>query len=450
LAFFRGGFDQAAALAVAGADLQTLIALVDKSLLSRNPDSARYELHELLRQYAQDELSTAGEYASVQATHTNYYLGLVCGLSAQLISPEQTEALNEIAADFDNIGQAWSRIIQMRDFITAGAVMPCLYDFCDARSRFYEGEAIFRLARDGLAPQDGEVPQPAWALALLSWYDLRAYHEQFKSFEEMTSLAQGCLASAAAMQDAQGTAASLVLLGAIAEDQHDFVTAIRKYEEAVQVYPALDDVYWVTMRIGLCRLAAQQYPQAIQSFQTSLQRGRETGERVKIGWSLVNMGDTLLLEGKLVEAKECLEQACELFQQVGTRFGVLWSNYSLSKVALKLGDLSRARGHAETARQIAHQIHSASWSQKTDTLLGQISPGGAAVSAPAKNGETESFSPRELEILQRLKSEMNGPEIARSLFISLNTVRFHTKNIYQKLGVNTRLEAIRRAKELGL
>jgi LuxR family maltose regulon positive regulatory protein len=55
-----------------------------------------------------------------------------------------------------------------------------------------------------------------------------------------------------------------------------------------------------------------------------------------------------------------------------------------------------------------------------------------------------------MEIMQLLKSELNGSEIADRLTVSLNTVRFHTKNIYQKLGVNNRLEAIRRAKELGL
>ena len=53
-----------------------------------------------------------------------------------------------------------------------------------------------------------------------------------------------------------------------------------------------------------------------------------------------------------------------------------------------------------------------------------------------------------MEILQLLKSELSGPEIASRLVISLNTFRFHTKNIYQKLGVNNRLEALRRAKEL--
>jgi predicted ATPase len=61
LAYFRGGFDLAAATSVAGADLHSLIALVEKSLLSRNPNSGRYELHELLRQYAGEELEATGE-----------------------------------------------------------------------------------------------------------------------------------------------------------------------------------------------------------------------------------------------------------------------------------------------------------------------------------------------------------------------------------------------------
>ena len=62
----------------------------------------------------------------------------------------------------------------------------------------------------------------------------------------------------------------------------------------------------------------------------------------------------------------------------------------------------------------------------------------------------EPLSERELDVLRLLASELDGPDIARELVLSLNTVRSHTKSIYAKLGVNSRREAVRRAGELGL
>jgi ATP/maltotriose-dependent transcriptional regulator MalT len=62
----------------------------------------------------------------------------------------------------------------------------------------------------------------------------------------------------------------------------------------------------------------------------------------------------------------------------------------------------------------------------------------------------EPLSERELEVLRLLQSDLDGPDIARELTVSLNTVRTHTKNIYAKLGVNSRRAAIRRAAELDL
>ncbi len=62
----------------------------------------------------------------------------------------------------------------------------------------------------------------------------------------------------------------------------------------------------------------------------------------------------------------------------------------------------------------------------------------------------EPLSERELEVLRLLGSDLGGPDIARELVVSLNTVRTHTKSIYAKLGVNGRRAAVHRAAELGL
>jgi LuxR family transcriptional regulator, maltose regulon positive regulatory protein len=70
--------------------------------------------------------------------------------------------------------------------------------------------------------------------------------------------------------------------------------------------------------------------------------------------------------------------------------------------------------------------------------------------APGPQTLVEPLSERELDVLKLLGTELSGPEIAGRLSVSLNTVRTHTKNIYGKLGVNSRRAAVRRAAELDL
>ncbi len=62
----------------------------------------------------------------------------------------------------------------------------------------------------------------------------------------------------------------------------------------------------------------------------------------------------------------------------------------------------------------------------------------------------DSLTKRELEILFLIAAGLKNQEIADQLFISLNTVLYHIKNIYSKLGVNKRTQAIAKAKEINL
>lgn len=65
-------------------------------------------------------------------------------------------------------------------------------------------------------------------------------------------------------------------------------------------------------------------------------------------------------------------------------------------------------------------------------------------------GLAEPLSERELEVLHLIAAGLTNQEIAQKLFISLNTVKTHTKNISNKLNVHNRTQAAARAKELGL
>jgi predicted ATPase/DNA-binding CsgD family transcriptional regulator len=72
LAVFRGGFTRDAADKVAGADLPTLQALINKSLLQRNAHG-RYDIHELLRQYGEEHLNASQQEAAARTAHMTYY-----------------------------------------------------------------------------------------------------------------------------------------------------------------------------------------------------------------------------------------------------------------------------------------------------------------------------------------------------------------------------------------
>ncbi len=105
--------------------------------------------------------------------------------------------------------------------------------------------------------------------------------------------------------------------------------------------------------------------------------------------------------------------------------------------------LAKGLAHAGALREYAIHLLSQfdAQQQPITAAQGKASPTGNLV---------EPLSPRELEVLRLLRTDLTGPEIARECMVSLSTVRTHTQSIYAKLGVNNRRAAVRRAEELDL
>ena len=99
----------------------------------------------------------------------------------------------------------------------------------------------------------------------------------------------------------------------------------------------------------------------------------------------------------------------------------------------------------ELLQEIARQGGASNYLQKLLEAFGK-----AEIKTPVAQLLIEPLTERELEVLRLLRTYLTGPEIARQLTVSLNTLRTHTKNIYSKLGVNDRQAAVRRAEELDL
>jgi LuxR family transcriptional regulator, maltose regulon positive regulatory protein len=100
---------------------------------------------------------------------------------------------------------------------------------------------------------------------------------------------------------------------------------------------------------------------------------------------------------------------------------------------------------ASLLRRVAKQRTTWGYARR---LLNACSRAGGTT--PAGPRLVEPLSQRELDVLRLLGSDLDGPDIARALTVSLNTLRTHTRNIYAKLGVNNRRAAVRQAAELNL
>ena len=85
-----------------------------------------------------------------------------------------------------------------------------------------------------------------------------------------------------------------------------------------------------------------------------------------------------------------------------------------------------------------------------ERLLAAASTTGTGTGSAEAQPLVDPLSARELDVLRLLGTDLSGPEIARELVVSLNTVRTHTQRIYLKLGVTNRRAALRRAEDLHL
>jgi LuxR family maltose regulon positive regulatory protein len=82
--------------------------------------------------------------------------------------------------------------------------------------------------------------------------------------------------------------------------------------------------------------------------------------------------------------------------------------------------------------------------------VGDSGTNSSSGTGPDQSGLIEPVSERELEVLQLISEGLTNREIATQLFLSLNTVKAHTRNIYGKLGVHNRTKAVAEARALGL
>lgn len=120
-----------------------------------------------------------------------------------------------------------------------------------------------------------------------------------------------------------------------------------------------------------------------------------------------------------------------------------------NQMAILLRKYQAERAPSDYAAKLLRLISTRGDSRSAPGANDASASGSRTLAAPARDTEL-LISPRELEVLRLLGEGRRYQEIADHLYVSLNTVRAHTKNIYMKLQVNSGSQAVRRATDLGL
>jgi predicted ATPase/transcriptional regulator with XRE-family HTH domain len=143
LSTFKGGFTRQAAEEVTEFHISVLNSLIDKSLLRRS-ESARYELHELVRVYAATRLADKPEEeAAAQQYHGMFFLSMVRDAMPDLQSIRQKEALGRLSVEMANIRLAWAWAVAQDRIDLLREAAWSLWYFFDLRSYYREAEAAF-------------------------------------------------------------------------------------------------------------------------------------------------------------------------------------------------------------------------------------------------------------------------------------------------------------------
>jgi len=343
LSVFRGSFDRSAAVAVTGADLRVLSDLVGKSLL-RRPDFGRFELHELLRQYAAEQLLLSpAEEADARDRHARHYEAMLRDREAALMGPDMAVARDELRGELDNLraGAEWS--VADHDELEALGMLEGFYSFLWMHSWFDGAGTLERLAR--AAGFDADDPAGASAVALAAVacrITIGARLGYDPAAEELTIR---CLPVLRARNLEREVARCLCALGIGAVYRDAFADAVTFLEEGIEIARATGDTLTESgalMDLGFAHLLMDDLEAARDAFEAANVLCDQLGNPLLRAYGTSKLGLLADAEERFGDALRLHIEAHDLFASVGDAAG---PGYALSRASLSafgLGDYLEA------------------------------------------------------------------------------------------------------------
>jgi len=352
LSVFRGGFRREAAQEIAGASLEELTSLLDKSLLKRVREE-RYDLHELVRQYATSRLESDPEDDTrTRALHSSYYAAQLEQWGRKIASPEQMETLAEMDAEIANVRLAWSWMVAhpQRQLANIAKSLRSLWRFHDIRGRFQDGAALMRQATTMLQTLDGtETTRDIEHLMVLG----RALAQQgyfcawLGRYEEAHEMLQRSLTLLRGNPDRSALAYTLIVLGYMKTRLGEYQEARQYTEESLALNRALGDhdtmVYCLVM-LSYIHISEGDYTKAYKLSSEGLAISRDVlGDPLATEHCLLSLSAAASYLGQEEEARQWAYESLEISKSLKHRSGIAYALKWLGLISHKLGETERAQ-----------------------------------------------------------------------------------------------------------
>ncbi len=292
LAVFAGSFDVNAAETVCEVELDTLQALVERSLI-RRWGSGRFGMLDTIQEYARERLESSGESGNVEQRHAGFFLARAETAARELGLGDQAAWFDRLEADHDNLRAALAWFRQSRKAALELRLAASLYEFWLVRGHYGEGRAALEHALLVNAGQPTRLRSEALlAASSLAWRQ--------GDYAASRTLVDELLALNRELGDQAGVARALSFLGVFAQREADYERARSLYQES-----------------------------------STLSRG--LGDREQLSTSLRFLGDLSLIEGAYDQASALYGESAALRRALGDKRGLAASLCGAARAASRQG-----------------------------------------------------------------------------------------------------------------
>jgi predicted ATPase/DNA-binding SARP family transcriptional activator len=363
LSLFRGGCTREAAEKVTGATLAVLLSLVDKALLRRT-NTGRYELHELIRQFAEARLQSDPEAAKeAQTRHRDTFITFLEARTSRIKERRQKEILVEIKADIDNVRLAWRQALADQDAEAVERSAECLFVYYLYGNGYDEGQTEFGRAVLAFAGVD-EPPSAGGWLHMLTLSGQQAHLVGFLLAAQGYFLAhrhdlpagQRLLEQALALlrcskpRDGRKEAFALMWLGWVIYFQGRNVEASPYCTESLALCGESADPWgegWSLLGLG-CFMRDGRPAEAEPFFRSALTVCRQSGDQSVLGYTSYNLGSAVRELGHYAQAQQFIDEGVRISEELDTVLGLGYAH-------LRRGQLEIDQGHYAHAIQSLEQ-----------------------------------------------------------------------------------------------